>query len=167
MGVKVTTKVNKFPVMQKTIKAIDGTRICVGVTGEHAWLAGIHEYGCKIPVTDKMRAYLHHLGVHLKASTTEITIPERSFLRAGYDSAVDEVSSMALTMAAIAVFEGYGEAWLYTRAGDLLMNKIKDYAIDLKEPEKSDLTLRLHPGKENPLIQTGDMVGAITYEVKK
>lgn len=153
--------------MQKTIKAIDGTRICVGVTGEHAWLVGIHEYGCKIPVTDRMRAYLHHLGVHLKASTTEITIPERSFLRAGYDASIDEVSAKASTQAALAVSEGYGEAWLYTRVGDLLMTKIKNYAKYLKEPEKSDLTLRLHPGKESPLIQTGGMVGAITYEVKK
>lgn len=45
-------------------------------------IAAVHEYGCTIKVTDKMRAYLHYQGIHLKASTQFIRIPERSYLRA-------------------------------------------------------------------------------------
>lgn len=44
-------------------------------------IAAIHEYGCTIQVTPKMRGYLHSQGLHLKASTNFIRIPERSFLR--------------------------------------------------------------------------------------
>ena len=67
--------------------------IKVGIIGEQAYekhphtdltmahLGAIHEFGATIQVTDKMRAYLHHIGVHLKADTTTITIPARSFLR--------------------------------------------------------------------------------------
>jgi hypothetical protein len=44
-------------------------------------IAWVHEYGCTIRVTEKMRAYLHTQGMHLKASTQYINIPERSFLR--------------------------------------------------------------------------------------
>lgn len=39
-----------------------------------------HEFGAVIPVTDKMRAWLHANGLHLKATTTHITIPRRSFI---------------------------------------------------------------------------------------
>ena len=67
--------------------------IRVGIIGSEAYekhphtdltmahLGAIHEFGAVIQVTDKMRAYLHHMGVHLKAETTTITIPARSFLR--------------------------------------------------------------------------------------
>ena len=46
-----------------------------------AHLGAIHEFGATIQVTEKMRAYLHHIGIHLKPETTTITIPARSFLR--------------------------------------------------------------------------------------
>lgn len=50
-----------------------------GLTMAH--LGAIHEFGATIKVTEKMRAYLHHIGIHLKKETTTITIPARSFLR--------------------------------------------------------------------------------------
>lgn len=67
--------------------------IRVGIIGSQAYekhphsdltmahLGAIHEFGATIQVTEKMRAYLHYLGVHLKPETTTITIPARSFLR--------------------------------------------------------------------------------------
>ena len=47
----------------------------------NAELGAIHEFGATINVTEKMRAYLHHIGIHLKPNTTSIVIPTRSFLR--------------------------------------------------------------------------------------
>lgn len=67
--------------------------IRVGIIGEkasekrsgtdltNAQLGAVHEFGADIPVTDKMRAYLHYNGIHLKKETTHIKIPMRSFLR--------------------------------------------------------------------------------------
>lgn len=67
--------------------------IRVGIIGDEAYekhphtdltnaeLGAIHEFGATINVTDKMRGYLHHIGIHLKPSTTNIVIPTRSFLR--------------------------------------------------------------------------------------
>ncbi len=43
-------------------------------------IAAVHEFGCTIGVTPKMRAYLHYHGIHLKKSTTHIHIPARPFL---------------------------------------------------------------------------------------
>lgn len=47
----------------------------------NAELGAVHEFGATINVTPKMRAFLHHIGVHLKKDTTQIVIPTRSFLR--------------------------------------------------------------------------------------
>lgn len=82
MGAKWQTKINKIPYVSATTKAIQGRKVQVGAASSDAWLAGIHEYGCTIPVTEKMRAYLHGQGLHLKESTTHIRIPERSFCEA-------------------------------------------------------------------------------------
>lgn len=48
MGAKWTTKVDHIPNMQRNIKQLNGKKVQVGVFGEKAWLAGIHEYGCVI-----------------------------------------------------------------------------------------------------------------------
>ena len=49
--------------------------------GKEVNIAAVHEFGCTIKVTPKMRAYLHRQGLHLKASTQYINIPPRPFLR--------------------------------------------------------------------------------------
>ena len=60
----------------------DADSVFIGVKkGKEVNIAAIHEFGCTIAVTPKMRAYLHHQGVHLKTETTHIHIPARPFLR--------------------------------------------------------------------------------------
>lgn len=49
MGVKFKTTVNKLPEISETVEMLGGKRVKVGaLRGDHAWLAGIHEYGCDI-----------------------------------------------------------------------------------------------------------------------
>lgn len=65
-----------------TYQVIDANNVFVGVKkGKEVNIAAVHEFGCTIGVTPKMRAYLHHQGVHLRASTQYINIPPRPFLR--------------------------------------------------------------------------------------
>lgn len=57
MGVRYKTKVNKLPEIKKNLETLGGRSVEVGcLDGEHAWLAGIHEYGCVI--TPKNARYL-------------------------------------------------------------------------------------------------------------
>lgn len=167
MGVKFKTTKDEFPSMKKAVEALNGKKVSVGVLkGESQWLASIHEYGCKIPVTPKMRAFLHSQGIHLKKSTKVITIPERSFLRAGFDEHHEDVLDSA-ERALPQVLDGKMSADQYLdNVGLMLSSKIKEYAIDMKDPPKSGATLQMNPGFTNPLIQTGDMVGGITWEVE-
>lgn len=165
MGVKWTTKRNRFPEMGRAAAELDGRHVNVGVFGEQAWLAGIHEYGCKIKVTDKMRAYLHSQGLHLKASTEYITIPERAFLRNGYDANKAEVIENA-EGALPAVLDGsLGTDKLLEMIGQTLSSDIKDYARELDSPPLHPFTAK-QKGSSNPLVDTGGMIGAITYEVE-
>ena len=167
MGIKVKTTKNEFPRMEKTMRSLNGRRVKCGAIGggEHAWLAGIHEYGCRIPVTPKMRAYLHNKGLHLKESTTEIVIPERSFLRAGFDEHHQKVENKVdRTLPDVLAGTMSKEQFLET-IGILLSSKIKDYARDLSKPANHPFTVE-QKGSSNPLVDTGAMIESITYEVE-
>lgn len=167
MSVKHITKHNEFPKMKKQFSLVSGTSVEVGVLqGEQAWLASIHEYGCNIKVTPKMRAYLHSQGLHLSESTTEIHIPERSFLRAGYDENRDAVLKKASKLLAD-VSDGKMDAnTLHKAVGIELSSKIKEYARDLSNPPNHPFTQE-RKGSSNPLVDTGDMIGGINWRVGK
>lgn len=166
MAFKMTTKFDLTSDIEKAVKSLDRKAVKVGVLrGENAWLASIHEYGCTIPVTNKMRAYLHRIGVHLKKSTAEIVIPERSFLRAGYDKSKEDVLRTA-ERALPAFLEGkMTESQYLEMIGAQLRDAIKEYAIELSDPPKQDWPTR-DPAKSNPLVMSGDMVGSIDYEIE-
>ena len=166
MATKFKTVLDLTEDIEAAAKGLSGKKVNVGVlSGENQWLAGIHEYGCVIPVTPKMRAYLHKIGVHLNKSTTRIVIPERSFLRAGYDQnreALTKKATMLLgdvlggTMSMDDFFENFGTQF---------REAIKEYAIDLSDPPKKQWPTR-DPAKNNPLVMSGDMIGGIEYEVE-
>lgn len=168
MGIKWSVKVNKFPEMERAAVQLDGRRVNVGVYGEQAWLAGIHEYGCKIKVTDKMRAYLHSQGLHLKASTVYITIPERAFLRNGYDAEKGEVVDMAEAIMCD-VMSGHMPVEMFLgQVGQWMARHIQNYATDLNDPPNHPFTIE-RKGSSNPLVggrDTGGMIDSITYEVE-
>lgn len=167
MPVKVKTTNDDFYKMESAIKDLNGLRVNVGVLGgEHAWLASIHEYGCKITVTPKMRAFLHRKGLHLKKSTTEITIPERSFLRGGFDANADDViknteSVLPDVLVGTLSVEQYAKL-----VGLQLASAIKEYAVNLTTPPNNPFTVK-QKHSANPLVDSGDMITHITYEVVK
>lgn len=166
MGVKYKVKKDKFPDVQKSLETLNGRKVTVGcLKGEHAWLAGIHEYGCNIKVTPKMRAFLHHKGYHLKKSTTVIKIPERSFIRTGHDTYVDEVMNKADKLLGQVVNGKMSEEQLLNFVGLTLTTKIKKYARDLSNPPNSSMTVK-EKGSSNPLVNTGNMIEGITFEVE-
>lgn len=165
MGVKWKTKKDDLGKMEKSVKGLNGRKVFVGVIDntEQAYIASIHEYGCSIRVTPRMRAYLHRKGLHIKASTTEIVIPERSFLRSGYDEHKDEVLKKADRMLLDVLLGTMKEETFLKEVGLALSSKIKDYATDLRTPANHPFTIA-QKGSSNPLVDTGDMIDAITYD---
>lgn len=176
--------------------------IRVGIIGDKAYekvpgtdltnaqLGAIHEFGATIEVTPKMRAYLHHKGIHLKKDTTHITIPTRSFLRATLMN--PKIKSLLLQSAGLADDKKGNEldveVFLYKLAkGDtVVMETIADIiagqAVEFIEtaiseggyPEKwapitkYSMEHRVNANNgEPPLNDTGRLYDSITAEVKK
>lgn len=99
--------------------------------------------------------------------TKSVHIPERSFLRAGHDAHIDEILDKFDKRTAPLLASGQMDAEEACKElGILLSSKIKDFAKNLNEPAKSSVTIEANGGKSNPLMQTGAMIGAITYEVE-
>jgi len=50
------------------------------IIGSNLKYSRIHQFGGKIKVTPKMRAFLHYQGIHLRKTTDFINIPARPYL---------------------------------------------------------------------------------------
>ena len=156
-----------IPKIRESFKEVGSKDIEVGVFGgEQAWLAHIHEYGCIIQVTPKMRAYLKATGLALKPSTTTITIPERAFLRNGYDKGKNEALSAYMDFISALITGNIDADTILEALGTNLEGKIKEYATNQVEPPLHPYTIehRQHGGS-NPLNDTGSMIGAISHRI--
>lgn len=183
--------------------------IRVGIIGDKAYekhphtdltmaeLGAIHEFGATINVTEKMRAYLHHIGIHLKPDKTSIVIPTRSFLRMPLLNG--DFKAYLLSKAGINDTNALGrdkEAKALVRElnadiGKEALNrnsKIVEAVANMVGAEAlaqvqrafassgfgkwapiSDITKKNRIGDENnpPLDDTGDLKDSVTVEVKK
>ncbi|MEG2175276.1 MAG: hypothetical protein RRY97_00265 [Oscillibacter sp.] len=93
-----------------------------------------------------------------------VTIPERSFIRAGYDGNKDLLAK-ACENATVRVIKGELTAeQACHNIGTAAVGMIKRYMRTV-QPVKSSLTLASAPGKTSPLVQSGRMRDSITYEV--
>ncbi|HUT90467.1 MAG TPA: hypothetical protein VMY37_13275 [Thermoguttaceae bacterium] len=63
----------------------------IAIVGCSLVYAPPHELGARIKVTAKMRGYLHSIDIHLKPSTTHITIPKRAFLAPAAQENIEEM----------------------------------------------------------------------------
>lgn len=162
MSVKWNTKKDFTTKMLADLKAVNGRTVEVGANSHDSWLAGIHEYGCRIPVKDNARAFLHHLGLHLKDSTKEITIPERSFLRSGHDENADSILKQTSRAIAQVLSGEMTVDSLLDLYGEQMASAIKKYMRDLKKPPNHPFTQE-QKGSSNPLVDTGQLVESITW----
>ena len=94
-----------------------------------------------------------------------VTIPERSFIRAGYDGNKDLIAA-ACSRAVKSVISGQADAvTAANHVGVAAANLIKRYMRSAGYQPKSAITLASAPGKTTPLIQSGRLMESITYEV--
>ena len=164
MGVKWQTKFNKLPKLYATTEALGSRTVQVGaLKGDNAWLAGIHEYGCRIEVTPKMRAFLHRQGLHLKDSTTHIVIPERSFLRRGHDENADRVIKQTERALGQVLSGRMTIDDMLDLYGEQMATAIKTYMRDLSNPPNHPYTIE-QKGSSNPRIDQGGLIESITWK---
>lgn len=110
-----------------------------------------------------MRAFLHYNGLHLKDNTTEIVIPERSFLRTGHDKNADRIikqTERALSQVLSGKMSIDDMLDLY---GEQMATAIKLYMRDLKNPPNHPYTIE-QKGSSNSLIDTGGLLESIVWK---
>ena len=203
MGIQYSTQKNLLPQMVQQAEKLNHKSVEVGVfDGDHAWLAGIHEYGCNI--TAKSGGYLTIPCNPQAASASarsfpdlfvltledgskwlvkeqgkdrlkfmyqlvkSVTIPERSFLRAGFDACHEKVVGQIEKALGQYLINGMQIDTILKQCGMELASQIKKYARDLRSPPKSRITVSSYGGgKDNPLLKTGEMIQSITYRIEE
>lgn len=153
----------------------------------NAELGAVHEFGATINVTEKMRAYLHHIGIHLKPETTTITIPARSFLRStllsdwGKDELLGRVNLDVKDSEWNKEYLEYklldkGEEFFLAlcekiglEAQDMVMTAFALGGIPDKWTPISEVTRKNRKNDKTspPLVDSGQLANSIAYEVKE
>ena len=186
--------------LKKLMKDLDKkVSIRVGIIGDkaaekqpgssltNAELGAVHEFGATIKVTEKMRAYLHHIGIHLKPETTTITIPARSFLRStllsdwGKDELLGRVNLDVKDSEWNKEYLEYklldkGEEFFLAlcekiglEAQDMVMTAfsvggLPDHWTPISEVTRKN---RKNDKTSPPLVDSGQLANSIAYEVKE
>lgn len=172
MSVKITETDTGWDAFQATMASLKKQEADVGYEQEGsdfglASLAAVQEFGTKIPVTDKMRGFLGSQGLHLKKSTTHITIPPRPFMRDSFDNNIDEIGETGIALANKAL-EGKItadetlEIW-----GDSFKAIIKNGVVtrSLGLAENADFT-KERKGSETPLVHNSRLINGSTVTVR-
>lgn len=168
MGVKVSKKGNLgLENIIDTVKGYDGKKFRVGYwnQGDLEMIAGVHEFGVDIRVTPKMRAWFAYQGYPLKSTTTSIKIPERSFLRAGFDLNEKWFSNYVEGHLMDAFNSEIPPEKILKMFALEFKGKIQVYMRNLRSPALSDMTIE-RSGRSNPLVDSGQLVGKIRSEVE-
>jgi len=162
--------INQIPKIINVIDELNKKRVQIGILGDDSkepsilMIATVQEYGVNITVTDKMRAFLHYQGLHLKDSTTEIKIPERSFIRAGWDTAKEDTQKVITKLLPSVLKLNMSVNDFYEIIGNYVVGKLHEYVDLISEPALHPFTIE-RKGSTHPLIDTGRLNQAITYQV--
>lgn len=138
-----------------------------GIAAYAVW----NEFGVpNIPVTEKMRAYMHYQGVHLKKDTTSISIPPRPFMRT---VAKERPKVWVGTMVGHIRGRASNPAvWKEAlgKAGEQMVKDIQNSIQNGSWTPNAPLTVKWKSerGKsqpDKPLFDTGDMFHAVAFKV--
>ena len=97
-----------------------------------------------------------------------MNIPERSFIRAGYDSNEQAIEDIVSTMISHVVFDGWDAGSVMDHIGMKIVGLIQEY---MNQPfnfkNKGNITKATSNWPDNPLIETGRLRNSVTYRVVK
>ncbi|MHC8969182.1 hypothetical protein [Priestia aryabhattai] len=101
----------------------------------------------------------------LFALKTSVTIPERSFIRAGYDENIDAISKKIADLVPQVIAGNVPPDVFADMIGLELAGKIQKKLRSLSNPANTPNTQHVKRSS-NPLIDTGRLVGSIRHEVE-
>lgn len=169
MGIKKIKDIDNTGELLESLNQISSKKINIGLLGDAdskmLTIGNVQEFGCQIKVTPKMRAYLNSIGIHLKNNTKYINIPERSFIRAGFESGRNDLEETVKRYLKYLFAGKISQEKFFEMTGIRAKDLIKDYMTDLRKPPLHPVT-KQRKGSSHPLIDTGHLRDTVDFEVK-
>lgn len=169
---KITNGLDDFEIQAgwfENTKYADGTSV--------GGIAAVQNYGAQIAVTDKMRGFLHHLGIHLKDSTGNIIIPPRPFMDKAKARMQGQEGKQVLLQELLRVFEGRQTLDQATnRLAKWAQGIIQEEIKNTINPPLSDATIEIRNSEyesksknssTKPLGSSGIMFATVQSKVTK
>ena len=166
----VVRDTSKTADLLKNLQELESLSVQVGILGKAGsqmlTIAGVHEFGCNIKVTPKMRGFFYHnFGVHLRADTEYIKIPERSFIRSSFDEKQVDVQKKGADLIEMVMEGGMTARSFYEMLGQTCVQTIQDFITSNSvKPKDTAFTVK-NKGSSVTLVDGGELLGAISYEV--
>jgi hypothetical protein len=160
-------KFNRIPDLVRELQYLASHQVEIGIFADASRdgavpmlvIAAANEFGAKIP---KRQARFEDLDDENPEKW--VIIPERSYLRAWFDENVDVLqATMERLIGQVVEGKISGRAALET-IGGYVVTHVQAYMVDLKTPPNAPSTIA-HKGSSNPLIDTGQLKDAITWQV--
>lgn len=166
MGSKIIDKDKGYNNFYREIRYLKNSYTKVGIQSTEEskliMIGAVNEFGANVKVTDKMRKYLHAIGLHLKKTTNFIKIPERSYIRAGIDSNRTKIE-LRIKKELDNVIKGkFTSRQALGRIGEFAQMLIQRQIRNTTTPANHPFTIE-QKGSSHPLVNTGRLRKAITH----
>lgn len=137
-----------------------------GTPASNVDIAIWQEYGVNIPVTVKMRWYLHFAGLHLKPTTAMIRIPARPFMQQTADKQGKKWMRMSDDLVAKVFFQQISVPAALAQLGTVMQGDIQDTISRGKFRRLHPFTIR-RKKSSRPLVDTGQLRQSVSFKVVK
>jgi phage gpG-like protein len=140
---------NNVPRFLRVLSDLQSSKIEVGILGEDGakpsilLIASVHEFG-----------------------SMKVNIPERSFIRAGFDQNANKIQQKAQLLLEQVLTFRLSPSNFFDVVGEYAVGLIQEYITDLQDPPNKPGTIKAK-GSSNPLIDTGRLRQSITHRVVK
>lgn len=141
---------------------VNGKKVIIGPKGSrNRDIAKVHEYGAiEMPVSGAFGEFWKR-----KTGRDTINIPERSFIRNGWDNNAATLVPYIERVAGQYATGGITDAELFQLTGRKVALAIQDYMRALTAPPNHPL-VQEYKGFNDPLIHTGQLLASVDYEVQ-
>lgn len=143
--------VSRVDQLINTLHILDSSHLEIGIFGDGT----MHMNGADTVLTI---AITHEFGLAVKG------IPERSFIRAGFDEYQEDIISQAEELLKQVISLKIEPEYFFNGLGHIVVGFIQRYLTDLSTPPNAPYTIKMK-GSSNPLIDSGQLRDSITFKV--
>lgn len=154
----VKEEFNHIPKLEKELRYIKNHYIAIGIFSD----AGEHP-DAEINMVELAR--VHEFGATIKQGDSTIVIPERSFIRAGFDSKKKNINKQAEKLLTDVIMMKTTAKPAMESLGQVIVTQLQKYLTNLSQPPNAASTIA-QKGSSNPLIDEGHLRDSIVYKVR-